>query len=214
MLKSRVKKLQNANILLSTFFSIFFATLSFYIINPANSGTDENWSAKVAWYLSENPTKVFSKSGIINYPFPAELALDEQSHGKSFNTPCWWGSAEVPSNCQNLNSIDGFKEQKFDRVFRSVPYLYITGVTMHIFKNYNVYEVARLFNFALIMFLTFLTLVNVNKSKYGSSLPSVIIALTPSFYYTASGLGPTGFEISMALLFASLLLRLENKKSE
>lgn len=207
-----MNKLQNSNALFSTFLSVLFATLSFYIINPANSGTDENWSAKAAWYLSENPTKVFSKSGIIDYPFPAELALDEQSHGKLLNTPCWWASIEIPRNCQNLNSIDGFKVQKFDRVFRSVPYLYMTGATMHIFNKYNVYEVARLFNFVLIMFLTFLTLVNINKSKYGSNLPTVLIAFTPSFYYTASGVGPAGFEISMALLFASLLLRLDGEK--
>jgi hypothetical protein len=38
--------------LILTFLAILSASLSFFIVSPANSGSDENWSAKASWYLS------------------------------------------------------------------------------------------------------------------------------------------------------------------
>lgn len=196
--------------LILTFLAILSASLSFFIVSPANSGSDENWSAKASWYLSENPSHIFLKSEITTYLFPKELIIYDKDKINQTSYPCWWGKNNVQSNCQNLGSSDELVESNFDRVFRSAPYMLIIGAGMHINFWQNHYETGRLINFMLLNFIILLTLININKSKFNLSLPFLLISLVPTFYLFPSAISPIGLEISLALLLTSLLLRLES----
>lgn len=193
--------------LVLVFGSILFAGFSFYVSSPPNSGTDENWSAKAAWYLSENPSHLFKPSKIISYQFPAELILDGKLHGKSANNPCWWDELNVQSKCQNLDLKDGFQYQNFDMVFRSPIYLFLVGKIMHLKTSLNSFEIAKLFSFFLNMLILFLCVLNMSRSSYGNKTPYLLLALSPSYYYLVGGVGPMALEISMALLLTTYLLR-------
>jgi len=203
---------------LVVFLIIFCAGFSFFIVTPANSGSDENWYAKNSWYLSENITKIFDTSGMIYYSFPDNLVLDGKIHGEAPRTPCWWNSRDIQSKCQNLNKSNGFTVEHFDRVTRAPIYQLIIGKIMHYPFWQNNYETGRLASFLLSMLLIFGSILNISKSKYRNSVPFVLIALTPTWYFLASGINPTSHEISLGILFASLLVRLEpnipNRKLE
>ena len=152
--------------LILTFLAIISASLSFFIVTPANSGSDENWSAKASWYLSENPSHIFLKSKITTYLFPKNLIIYDKDKITQITYPCWWAKNNVQSNCQDLGSSNELVGSNFDRVFRSAPYMLIVGAGMHLNFWQNNYETGRIINFMLLNFIIFLTLININKSKF------------------------------------------------
>ena len=192
----------------ATYSFIFFTAVSFWLVTPANSGSDENWYAKNAWYFSHNVDSVFEKSGMTTYPFPDNLILNGNSMDHPNLVPCWWEDLTIQSKCQNLNVSKGSTLDYFDRVTRAPFYQLVVGKIMQYPLWQNNYETGRTFSFLLSLLIIFLAIRNISYSKYALATPYLIVTLTPSWYFLSVGINPISHEISFGILLATILIRL------
>jgi hypothetical protein len=186
----------------------FFLAAAFFLIIPPNSGSDELWSARAAWYLSENPRDLFQKSEIVSYEFPGSLVMPNEKIGQSIPYPCFFEKVETPSGCQILSEDSNSKVAQFDRVFRSAPFYFVVGKFMQVSPFGSVYWSGKIAALILNMILIALSLILMTKASEdrSSNYLAFMVSALPIFYFSLGAISPIGFEISCSYLFLSTML--------
>jgi hypothetical protein len=197
---------------LATLGVVFFAALGFWLVSPANSGSDENWYAQNSWYLSENIGSILDKSQMTQYTFPNNLVINGSSINRTNLVPCWWDDLTIQSSCQIMDESNSTITVNFDRVSRAPFYQLLIGNAMHYPYWKNNYETGRLVSFLVSILIIALAIRNISISDYRGATPFIITVLTPSWYFLSSGINPISHEISLGILLASFLVRLESNR--
>lgn len=180
---------------------------SFFLIVPPNAGTDELWSARVAWFLYENPETLFSKSEISTYEFPGSLTIPNEQIGEGIPYPCFFENNLIPSSCQILQDDKNVGVGQFDRVFRSAPFYFFVGWAMHVSPIYNSYWSGKLAALFLNCVLLFLSMLIMKRSGLHTDkiVQSFTISALPILTFSLGTISPIAFEVSCAYLFMSML---------
>ena len=180
---------------------------SFFLIVPPNAGSDELWSARVAWFLYENPKTLFSKSEISTYEFPGSLTIPNEKIGEGIPYPCFFENNLVPSSCQILQDDKNVSVGQFDRVFRSAPFYFFVGWAMHVSPIYNSYWSGKLAALLINCVLLFLSMLLMKRSGLHTDkiVQSFTISALPILTFSLGTISPIAFEVSCAYLFMSVL---------
>lgn len=180
---------------------------AFFLVVPPNAGSDELWSARVAWFLYENPKTLFSKSQISTYVFPGSLTQPSEQIGEGMLYPCFFEKNLVPSSCQILQDDQNIGVGQFDRVFRSAPFYFLVGWVMHVSPIYNSYWSGKFAALLINCMLLFLSMLLMKQSGLQTDkiVQSFTISALPILTFSLGTISPIAFEVCCAYLFMSVL---------
>jgi len=192
---------------ISKFLMFTLIACSFFLTVPPNAGSDELWSARVAWFLYENPKTLFYKSEISTYEFPGSLTIPNEQIGEGITHPCFFEKNLVPSSCQTLQDDQSVGIGQFDRVFRSAPFYFLVGWAMHLSPILNSYWSGKLAALLMNCMLLFLSMLLLKRSGLNTDkiVQSFTISALPILTFSLGTISPLAFEVSCAYFFMCVL---------
>lgn len=187
--------------LLSLYF--IFITAAFAVITPPNGGPDELHHARSAWYLFENPEKIFDNQNFVEYPFPKSLLIDQDSE-KGLK-PCLPQSQATTLHCWN-SPENKWAEARAMILYYSPLYYITIGFFQHLSVFDNPVQDGRLGNQILVLALVGAAFYLLQRSLNSKSMLSLCWVLTPPVVFLGSVISPSSFEIASLLLVLSYVI--------
>ena len=187
---------------LTTFLGFLFLGIAYLTIVPVNAGPEEINHVQAAWYLSEKPTRIFSKELQVTSEFPNSIRISNPG-GYLRNLDCFSQQMEIPSSCQ-VRTISGNSIETVPLIKRSLIYPMILGASMHNSSLEDKFLVARVTSFILCYVLLAAGLILLGKAKYNSNV--LFVSVTSSMLFLFVVVNPSSLEISTAIFFTSIVL--------